>query len=115
MKKLPIYRFFFQFSVKIREILTKIGSGLKSAISPDENFRFKTSWSSNMILSPFALSSGLSVKIIISELKGGREKILLEGETRHQIAATSVTTQAVQYHSHPPLFIVTNHELLFGP
>ena len=26
-----------------------------------------------MILSPFALSSGLSVKIIISELKGGRD------------------------------------------
>ena len=77
MKKLPIYRFFFQFSVKIREILTKIGSGLKSAISPDENFRFKTSWSSNMILSPFALSSGLSVKIIISELKGGRDILSL--------------------------------------
>ena len=29
-----------------------------------------------MILSPFALSSGLSVKIIISELKGGRAKVV---------------------------------------
>ena len=62
-----------QFSVKILEILAKIGSGLKSAVSLNENFRFLTSRSSNMILSPFALSSGLSVKIIISELKGGRE------------------------------------------
>ena len=52
--------------------MAKIGSGLKSAVSLNENFRFLTSRSSNMILSPFALSSGLSVKIIISELKGGR-------------------------------------------
>ena len=76
-EKMANLQVFFQFSVKIREILTKIGSGLKSAISPDENFRFKTSWSSNMILSPFALSSGLSVKIIISELKGGRDILSL--------------------------------------
>ena len=76
MKKWPIYRY-FQFSVKILEILAKIGSGLKSAVSLNENFRFLTSRSSNMILSPFALSSGLSVKIIISELKGGRDILSL--------------------------------------
>ena len=57
--------------------MAKIGSGLKSAVSLNENFRFLTSRSSNMILSPFALSSGLSVKIIISELKGGREQCLV--------------------------------------
>ena len=38
-----------------------------------------------MILSPLALSSGLSVKIIISELKGGRVQVVeaAEAALRH--------------------------------
>ena len=67
----------FQFSVKILKILTKIGTGLKSTVSLNENFRFNTSRSSNMILYPFALSSGLSVRKKISELRGGRVMIFL--------------------------------------
>ena len=72
MKKWPIYRYFSVFS----QNSGNFGQNrvrVKKYHSLNENFRFLTSRSPNMILSPFALSSGLSVKIIISELKGGRD------------------------------------------